>query len=69
MHALIPLFFLVIFLCIFAFVAYACYTIANDVKQTTVKKMQKKNVMVTKDGMKVGVREVKEEEYVGGQQR
>ena len=69
MHPLIPLFLLFLFLCVFGFIAYACYTIANDVKQKTVTKMQQKNVMVTKEGMKVGVREVREEEYVGGQQR
>lgn len=69
MHPLIPLFLLFLFLCVFGFIAYACYTIANDVKKTTVQKMQKKHVRVTKDGMKVGVREVREEEYVGGQQR
>ena len=69
MHPLIPLFLLFLFLCVFGLIAYAFYAVANDVKDKTVTKMQKKNVTVTKDGMRVGVREVREEEYIGGQQR
>ena len=33
------------------------------------KRMEKKNVMFTRDGMKVGVKEVKEEEYQDRTQR
>ncbi|KAL8729171.1 MAG: hypothetical protein Q9166_004910 [cf. Caloplaca sp. 2 TL-2023] len=61
---LLPLLLLLILLAIFAFVAYAIYTIANDVKTQTEKKMEKKHVVLTKDGMRVGVREVGNEKYV-----
>ncbi|KAL8775108.1 MAG: hypothetical protein Q9209_000587 [Squamulea sp. 1 TL-2023] len=61
---LLPLLLLLIALAIFAFIAYAIYTIANDVKTQTEKKMEKKHVVVTKDGMRVGVKEVGREGYV-----
>ncbi|KAL8886900.1 MAG: hypothetical protein Q9215_005436, partial [Flavoplaca cf. flavocitrina] len=49
---LLPLLLLLILLTILAFVAYAIYTIASDVKTQTEKRMEKKNVMLTKDGMR-----------------
>ncbi|KAL8837720.1 MAG: hypothetical protein Q9176_005497 [Flavoplaca citrina] len=61
---LLPLLLLLILLTILAFVAYAIYTIASDVKTQTEKRMEKKNVMLTKDGMRVGVKEVGREGYV-----
>ncbi|KAL8896436.1 MAG: hypothetical protein Q9192_003093 [Flavoplaca navasiana] len=61
---LLPLVLLLILLTILAFVAYAIYTIASDVKTQTEKRMEKKNVMLTKDGMRVGVKEVGREGYV-----
>lgn len=39
------------------------YIFANDLADRGVKKMEKKNVVFTKDGMKVGVKEVKSEDY------
>ncbi|KAF2083265.1 hypothetical protein K490DRAFT_52115, partial [Saccharata proteae CBS 121410] len=39
------------------------YLWVNDLTDKGVKKMQKKNVVFSKDGMKVGVKEVNEEEY------
>ena len=69
MHPLAPLLILFTILGVLAFIGYAVYTISNDIADKTSKKMQKKNIVVTKDGMKVGVKEVKEESYVDTTQR
>ena len=69
MHPLAPLAILLSVLVVFGFVGYIAYTIANDVAEKTSKKMQRKNVIVTKDGMKVGVREIREERYVDQTQK
>ena len=69
MHPLAPLAILLSVLIVFGFVGYIAYTIANDVAEKTSKKMQRKNVIVTKDGMKVGVREIREERYVDQTQK
>ncbi|KAL8847284.1 MAG: hypothetical protein Q9221_007660 [Calogaya cf. arnoldii] len=66
---LLPLALLLIFLSIFAFIAYAIYSVATDVKNTAEKRMEKKHVVVTKDGMRVGVKEVGREGYVDRTQR
>lgn len=39
------------------------YVFANDLADRGVKKMEKKNMVFTKDGMKVGVKEVRSEDY------
>lgn len=41
----------------------------NELKERGVKKMEKKNIMFTKEGMKVGVKEVKDEDYADATQR
>ncbi|KAI9723678.1 MAG: hypothetical protein M1812_000978 [Candelaria pacifica] len=61
---LVPLIILTIVLTVVAFIGYAVYTVANDVADKTTKKMERKNVVFTKDGMKVGVKEVRNEQYV-----
>ncbi|KAI4263574.1 MAG: hypothetical protein L6R42_001288 [Xanthoria sp. 1 TBL-2021] len=61
---LLPLLLLVILLSIFGFIAYAIYTVATDVKTQTEKRMERKHVVVTKEGMRVGVKEVGREGYV-----
>ncbi|MCJ1373856.1 hypothetical protein MMC20_005086 [Loxospora ochrophaea] len=61
---LLPLIILFIVLVIVAVVGFVIYSIANEVAQQTSRKMEKKNVVLTKDGMRVGVKEVKEEKYV-----
>ena len=45
------------------------YTIATDVADKTSKKMEKKNISFGKEGMKIGVKEVKNENYVDQTQR
>ena len=65
----VPLIILIVLSCIGAFVGYAIYTVANDVADKTQKKMEQKNVMFSKDGMRVGVKELKTEDYVEQTQR
>lgn len=69
MHPLAPLLILFTILGILGFVGYVVYTISNDIADKTSQKMQKKNIVVTKDGMKVGVKEIREESYVDTTQR
>ncbi len=65
----IPLIILVLVLGAFAFVGYHIYAIVDSIGDATNKKLEKKNVTFTKDGMKVGVKEVKTESYVDSTQR
>ncbi|KAH7382950.1 hypothetical protein BKA64DRAFT_727036 [Cadophora sp. MPI-SDFR-AT-0126] len=61
---LLPLLILFIVLGGFAFVGYHVYLIVCNVQKTTNEKMERKNVVFTKDGMKVGVKELRNENYV-----
>lgn len=61
---LVPLVVLFIVLAFMGFVGYAVYTIVTDVADKTSKKMEQKNVSFGKEGMKIGVKEVKNENYV-----
>ncbi|KAL2854352.1 hypothetical protein BJY01DRAFT_243682 [Aspergillus pseudoustus] len=63
-NRLIPLAILLLVVVVLAVVGFIAYSIIQEVSNKTKTKMEKRNVMFTKDGMKVGVREVKEEEYV-----
>jgi len=45
-------------------VAYHIYVSMQKISAAASDKMQKKNVVFTKDGMKVGVKELKTESYV-----
>jgi hypothetical protein len=61
---LLPLVILFIVLGAFAFVGYHLYLMFQKISDTTSEKMQSKNVVFTKDGLKVGVKEMKTETYV-----
>lgn len=61
---LLPLVILFIVLAGFAFIGYHLYLTFQKISATTSEKMQKKNVVFTKDGLKVGVKELKNENYV-----
>ncbi|KAF1941735.1 hypothetical protein EJ02DRAFT_454853 [Clathrospora elynae] len=53
-------------------VGWVCYQIflySNELASRGVKKMEKKNVVFTKDGAKVGVKEVSTERYTDKTQR
>ena len=66
---IVPLILLFVGLGIAAFIGYAAYTIATDIAEKTSQKMEKKNVSFGKEGMKIGIKEVKTENYVDQTQR
>ena len=57
-----PLVLTFILLVVVAVVGFIAYQIACDVADKTSKKMEQKNVSFSKDGMKVGVKEVSAEQ-------
>ncbi|KAJ5155408.1 hypothetical protein N7492_008211 [Penicillium capsulatum] len=63
LRSLLPLILLLVFVAILAAVGYVVYSIVQDVGKTTREKMERKNVVFTKDGMKVEVKEIKDEAY------
>lgn len=69
MQSLIPLVILLVAIIIFSVIAYIAYSIVQEVGKNTRSKMEKKNVMFTRDGVKVGVKELTEEDYVDRSQR
>lgn len=60
--SLMPLIITFVLLAIVSAVGYVAYSIAVDVADKTNKKMEKKNMSFSKDGMKVGVKEVTAEQ-------
>ncbi|KAJ5808509.1 hypothetical protein N7474_009778, partial [Penicillium riverlandense] len=62
-HNILPLIILFVVVGILAAVGYVAYTIAQGVSKTTREKMERKNIAITKDGMKVQVKEINDEEY------
>ena len=67
---LIPLVVLFGFVGIAAFVGYSMYTWSNELADRGRAKMEKKNISLSKDGgLKVGVRQVSDEEYEGKTQK
>lgn len=67
--SLVPLIITVILLAIVGAVGYVVYSIAVDVADKTSKKMEKKNMSFSKDGLKVGVKEVSAEQVGDSAQR
>lgn len=55
---ILPLIILLVVVAIIAVVGYIAYSIAQDVSKTTREKMEKKHLVFSKDGMKIGVKEV-----------
>ena len=66
---LVPLIILFLVLAILGAVGFVAYSIANDVSSQTRKKMEKRNISFTKDGMKVGVKEVTREQQEDSTQK
>ncbi|CAI7570152.1 hypothetical protein PCG10_010654 [Penicillium crustosum] len=60
---LLPLILLLVFVGIVAAVGFIVYSIVQDVGRNTREKMERKNIAFTRDGMKVQVKEVKDEAY------
>ncbi|KAF1848217.1 uncharacterized protein K460DRAFT_364187 [Cucurbitaria berberidis CBS 394.84] len=63
---------LVVLFAVVGGVGWVCYQVflySNELAERGVKKMEKKNVLFTKDGAKVGVKEVSAEAYADKTQR
>lgn len=67
--SLIPLIVLIVVIVVLAVVGYIAYSIIQDVSKNTREKMEGRNVVFSKDGMKVGVKELKDEDYRDRSQR
>lgn len=66
---LIPLVILFAVVAGLGYVGYQIYLYSNELAERGVRKMEKKNVVFTKEGAKVAVREVKTEDYEDRTQR
>jgi len=60
----LPLVIFLIFLAGAAFVGYYIYLGATQIGESASERMNRKNVVWTKDGLKVGVKSIKQESYV-----
>jgi beta-lactam-binding protein with PASTA domain len=65
---LVPLLILFVLIAIAAFVGFIAYSVANDVSDKAAKRMEKKNIKFSKEGMKVGVKEVSTEDVADSTQ-
>lgn len=61
--SLIPLIILFLVVGVVGYYGYQIYLYADELAARGKHKMEKKNVVFTKDGMKVGVKEVRDEDY------
>ena len=68
-HNIVPLIILLLVVGILAAVGYVAYSIAQGVSKTAREKMERKHIAITKDGMKVQVKEINDEEYKDNTQR
>ena len=66
---LVPLIILFVVLAVLAAVGFVAYSIAHDVGHKTRQKMDKRNISFTKEGMKVGVKEVTVEQQQDSAQK
>ncbi|PLN74601.1 hypothetical protein BDW42DRAFT_198192 [Aspergillus taichungensis] len=62
-NPILPLIILLVAVAIFAVIGYIAWTTATEVTRNTRSHMEKKNVMFSRDGLKVGVKELQDEEY------
>ncbi|KAJ5683358.1 hypothetical protein N7462_006523 [Penicillium macrosclerotiorum] len=60
---ILPLILLLLFVAVLAVVGFVVYRIVQDVSKNTREKMERKHMVFTKDGMKVQVKEMKDEQY------
>lgn len=61
---IIPLVIAIIVVSAIAWVVYQVYVSATKIRDTASERMGKKNVVFTKDGVRVGVKQVQNEKYV-----
>ncbi|KIX06790.1 uncharacterized protein Z518_04766 [Rhinocladiella mackenziei CBS 650.93] len=66
---IIPLIILLIIVAVIAVVGFVAYSIAHDVGHQTRQKLERKNVSFSREGMKVGVKEVTVEQQEDATQR
>ena len=59
---ILPLILLLLFVAVLAVVGFVVYKIVQDVSKNTREKMERKHMVFTKDGMKVQVKEIKDEQ-------
>ena len=59
---LVPLLVLFVLIAVAAFVGFIAYSVANDVSDKAAKRMEKKNIKFSREGMKVGVKEISVED-------
>jgi len=64
----LPLLILLLLVGGLGWVGYQVYLSVTKIQQTASQKMGSKNVVFTKDGLKVGVKQVREENYVDATQ-
>lgn len=69
MHNILSLVFLLLFVGLLAGVGFVAYSIYQEISKSTREKMERKNIAFSRDGMKVGVREIKDEAYKDRTQR
>ena len=70
MASILPLVFLIVVVGVGGFIGYSIYTWSNELADRANKKMEKKNIGFTKDGgLRVGVKELKDENYADKQQK
>lgn len=59
---LVGLVVLFVVICAACAIGFIAYSIANDVAAKTKEKMEKKNIKVSRDGLKVGLKQVSSEQ-------
>lgn len=62
-NSIVPLVILLIVVGLFAVIGFVVYTVIQDISNKTKAKMEKKNISFTKDGVKVSMKEVRDEDY------
>jgi hypothetical protein len=68
-NSLFPIIVLFTVVGILALIGFVVYTIVQDISNKTKANMEKKNIMFSKDGMKVSMKEVNDEDYKDQTQR
>ena len=68
-HPLLPLAIFLLVLGVFFGIAYVAFTIASDVAAKTAHKMEDKNIKFSKEGMKIGMKEMSFEKEDAAMQR
>ncbi|KAG6241219.1 hypothetical protein E4U25_006655 [Claviceps purpurea] len=61
---LVPLLIAIVLVSAIGWVLYQVYDSATKIRDTASERMGKKNVLFTKDGVRVGVKDVQNEKYV-----